>query len=300
MNQLFSVKNTGLSGNLLKFIITYDFCKKNSINLIFPCLEAEKNIIMQFDHVDLDTVSFPGYICSQKHIFNERARLNAGESYTDLYKEFIKKWYPFSIKGELVYQFGNISNVSLKENQTILLDYNDGVAGYERALSQITDPFRFDPIIADEYKYRSPTLDVVSFNLKTSIPEQFDTEKRYWVDVITKFLSVNPGKTPFFVSGNNEMKYAVCSHFGVPFQETEVESKVSLREGGSLSRGNSLSVMVDLQNCVNTEFVPLERLVREFCLDGIRPGYTLFRAGKAEKFDVLVQFIKSHGTLRGS
>lgn len=300
MNQLFSVKNTGLSGNLLKFIIIYDFCKKNSINLIFPCLEAEKNIILRFDHIDLDIVSFPGYICSQKHIFNERARLNCGESYTDLYKEFIQKWYPFSIKGELVYQFGNISNVSLKENQTILLDYNDGLSGYEKSLSRITESFRFDPIITDGYKYRTPTLDVVSFNLKTSIPEQFDTEKKYWIDAITKFLSVNSGKTPFFVSGNNEMKYAVCSHFGVPFQETEVESKMSLREGGLLSRGNSLSVMVDLQNCVNTEFVPLEQLVREFCLDRLSIGNTLFRAGKAEKFDVLVQFFKSHETLIGS
>lgn len=300
MNQLFSVKNTGLSGNLLKFIITYDFCKRNSINLIFPCSETEKKIILRFDHVDLDIVSFPDYICSQKHVFNERARLNGGESYTDLYKEFIQKWYPFSIKGELVYQFGNISNVTLKENQTILLDYNDGVAGYEKSLSQLIHPFRFDPIITVGYKYTVPISDVVSFNLKTSIPEQFDIEKKYWVDVITRFLHVNPGKTPFFVSGNNEMKHSLCSHFGIPFQETEVESKVSLREGGYLSRGNSLSVMVDLQNCVNTEFIPLERLVKEFCLEGIRPGYTLFRAGKAEKFDVLVQFFKSHGTLGGS
>lgn len=297
MNQLFSVKNTGLSGNLLKFIITYDFCKKNCIHLIFPCSDSEKNILLRFDHVDLDIVTFPEYVYHQKHIFNEKMRANCGDGYADLYKEFIRSWYPFSIKGELVYQLGNISNVSLKENQTILLDYNDGVFGYEKSLSQITEQFRFDPIITDEYKYRSPTSDVVSFNLKTSIPEHFDMEKRYWVDVITKFLSVNSGKTPFFVSGNNEMKYEVCSHFGIPFQETDVESKVSLREGGRLSRGKSLSVMVDIQNCVNTEFVPLERLVREFCLDGILPGHTLFRAGKAEKFDVLVQFFNQRRTL---
>lgn len=297
MNQIFSVKNTGLSGNLLKFIITYDFCKKNSINLIFPCSDSERDILLRFDHVDLDIVTFPEYICNQKHIFNENSRKSHGDSYAELYKEFIRTWYPFSIKGELIYQFGNISNVSLGENQTILLDYNDGSDGYKKSLSQSIGPFRFNPIITDGYKYRSPKSDVVSFNLKTSIPEQFGVEKKYWIDVITKFLIVNSGKTPFFVSGNNEMKYEVCSHFGVPFQETDVESKLSLRECGNLSRGKSLSVMVDIQNCVNTEFVPMERLVREFYLEGIRPGYNLFRSGKAEKFDILVGFFTQRGIL---
>jgi len=301
MTKLFSVKNTGLSGNILKFLITFDFCKKHSMELVFPCSDEEKKILLRFDHVDLNVVSFPNYVCSQKHIFNEKSRIKYGDSYEQFYKEFLKKWYSFSIHGELVYSFGNVSNVKIEDgDRTIFLDYNDGVEGYRKSLSNIHESFKFKPIIHKNYIYRKPNESIASFNLKTSISEQFSEEKSYWISTITNFLKFHPRKTPFFVSGNNEMKFALCEHFGIPFLETETEIKVSLREDGVLSRGKSEAVMVDLQNCVNTEFVSLERLIREFSVDGIRPVSQIFRIGKAEKFDLLVDFFKRHDVLSGS
>jgi hypothetical protein len=236
-------------------------------------------------------------VASQKSIFNEKARITMKHDYEIYYKEFIKEWYPFTIRGELVYTFGNLNSIELKPNQTILLDYNDGLTGYESALNIITEPYKFEPIIGDNYLFRCKDYSIASFNLKTSTLDKFDEERRYWVNVVESYLKIYKNKTPFFVSGNNEMKHHLCKHFGLDFKEVETESKVSIRDGGELSRGKSESVMIDIQNCVNTDFVPLNTLVRLFKNDGIYPSDNLFRVGKAEKFDVLVNFFKSRSVI---
>lgn len=297
MTRILSVKNTGLSGNMLKFLIIYDFCKKHDIEMVFPCSDSEKKILLNFKHIDLDLVSFPGYIASQKSIFNEKARVSLKHDYETHYKEFIKQWYPFTIRGELVYKFGNLNSIELKPNQTVLLDYNDGLIGYESSLKAILEPYKFDPIVGDNYIFRYKDDSIASFNLKTSTLDEFDEERRYWVNVVESYLKIYKNKSPFFVSGNNEMKYHLCKHFGVDFKEIETEFKLSIRDGGELSRGKSESVMIDIQNCVNTDFVSLNTLVSLFKGEGLYPGDNLFRVGKAEKFDVLVNFFKSRSVI---
>jgi hypothetical protein len=293
MNTVFSLKNTGLSGNILKFLILFDFCKKSDRELVFPCSDTEKEIMLRFDHVDLDIVSFPGYNQTQKQIFNENYRKNDENEYIREYLFFINKWYSFSIKGTPIYVYGNVDSIPNTKNCTVLIDYNDGLCGYRRSLGNVYTGINFSPILSDKFVFRNFTKDVVSFNLKTTTPENFESERNYWIKAVEKYLLENPSKTPFFVSGNNEMKNSMCERFGIKFSPSEVEKKMSIRESGEIIRGKSSDVIVDIQNCVNTRFVSIEELAKTFSIDGICPCPSLFRTGKAEKFDLLVEFLKT-------
>lgn len=312
-----SVKNTGLSGNIIKFLITSNFCERNGLHLIFPCDGNTLKIISRFSHVDFDRISFVEYSPEHKILFNEKVKKDTGDSYPMIYGEYIRKTY---LPGETVdfeYFSGNengIITIDSNENterkvscnknsvdwsccntNTILFDYNDGVVGYRKSLSGLNKKIKFDGIDSPSYTHREPKSDVFSFNLKTTTGSRFDEELLYWTEVLTQFKSDYGGEM-FFVSGNKKMKREMCHRFEVPFLDFESENKFSHREGGELQRGSSTSVMIDLQNCVNTNFVSLERLVMEYGVAVFKPK-ELFKSGKAEKFDLLVEFFKENHVL---
>ena len=315
MRKLVSVKNTGLSGNIIKFLITNDFCERNGLHLIFPCDGNTSKVISRFSHIDSDRISFVAYSPEHKILFNEKVKRDTGDSYPMIYGEYIRKTYLRGETGEFEYFYGNengIIPVNCNENtekkpncnknfvnwsscNTILLDYNDGLFGYRKSLSGLNKKIKFNGIDDPSYVHRGQKSDVFSFNLKTTTDVRFDEELLYWTKVLTRFKSDYGGKM-FFVSGNKKMKREMCHRFDVPFLDFESENKFSHREGGELQRGTSTSVMIDLQNCVNTNFIPVERLVMEYGNTVAKPG-ELFKEGKAEKFDLLVEFFRENHTL---
>lgn len=302
MTTLMSVKNTGLSGNIIKFLITYGLCERLGFHLVFPCDLNTKQILQRFTHVDKSQVTFVEYSVEHKSLFNEKSRRNCGVEYPTAYKEYIRKTYFDNKPVEFDYLYGNENTVErfvgnkknssvieFPPNNTILLDYNDGIDGYRKSLTNLYGIVGFNEIDDVSYVFRRTTK-TFSFNLKTTTPERFERELNYWSVVVSRFLS-DYGGDVFFVSGNKEMKREMCRRFGVPFLDFETENKQSNREGGELQRGSATSAIVDIQNCVNTNFIPIERLVREYGITSVKPG-ELFRAGKAEKFDLLVEFMR--------
>jgi hypothetical protein len=217
-----------------------------------------------------------------------------------IYGEYIRKTYFPEETVDFEYFSGNENGImtvdwSRCNTNTILFDYNDGVVGYRKSLSELNKKIKFDGIDSPSYTHREPKSDVFSFNLKTTTDVRFDEELLYWTEVLTQFKSDYGGQM-FFVSGNKKMKREMCHRFEVPFLDFESENKFSHREGGELQRGSSTSVMIDLQNCVNTNFVSLERLVMEYGVTFFKPK-ELFKSGKAEKFDLLVEFFKENHVL---
>ena len=316
MRKLVSVKNTGLSGNIIKFLITYDICERNGLHLVFPCDTNTSKILSRFTHTDNRRISFVEYSPDHKVLFNEKSKREAGDLYSKIYGEYIRKTYLSGEIGEFDYFSGNENELKTplankntvknrlcnekfvdksSSNNTILLDYNDGLYGYRKSLSSLNKKIRFAEIDGDSYVYSRPESGVFSFNLKTTTNDRFDSELLYWTEVLTQFKSDYRGEM-FFVSGNKRMKREICNRFNVPFLDFEVENKFSNREGGELQRGSTTSAVIDLQNCVNTNFVPIERLVREYGIAPAKPG-ELFKKGKAEKFDLLVEFFKENHVL---
>lgn len=245
-------------------------------------------IIRRFHRLELDRLTFPQHMPIQKSIFNEKnRRASVDVDYERRYLEFIDGNY-FQFNGrDFKYVNGALDKVN---SDYVVLDYNDGHTGYTDKIMNLEFNPKFQSLISNKYVYRSPS-DTISFNIKTTISENRYTEMIYWDSILREFGDCQK----FLVSGNNEVKRELCSRFSIPYTVGDTEIKNSSKEGGSIERGTAEDVIVDVQNCVNTNFKSTEKLMNQF--RGIIPPKSIFHDGKAEKFDILVEYFKSHNSL---
>lgn len=294
MKSVFSLKNTGCCGNLLKLFLLWDYCCKEGFDLIFPVNVPTKNILLERINIP-NNLKLIDYISEQKILFNETCRKSSNQiDFQRKYLSYVSENYGFDIES-MEYYYGNSDDINPKTSKEILcIDYNDGYEGYNRKLKSIK---KFIPIKKfSDARFLEVDENYISLNLKSTISEEFDCETNFWLKTIEKILRNNPKKLLYLVSGNNELKNRILSSFhkNVEFDMVETITKNSLREGGTIIRGSELSVLKDVQNCYYTNFMSLHDIVK---INPDIPSEKFFRYGKAEKFDLLVSFLKTNNLI---